>query len=351
MTPASHDETAFEALIEAYLLAHGYEHATPADYDADAALLPASILAFIQTTQPTAWTNLQSKLGANLETQLFSWLQKALDTHGSLQILRNGLEFYGKTIRLAFFEPASQKNPEALERFAQNRLTVVRQLRYDPNAPGKELDLALFLNGIPVVTAELKNATTGQRAEKAKRQYREDRDPNAPIFRWTRHATRALVHFAVDADECWMATRLAGRSTHFLPFNKGRDGGAGNPAAPGKHRTHYLWEEVWQRESLLELVARFLHLEVETREDPNTGKNTEKRTLIFPRYHQLDCVRKLLAASRKNGAGTNYLVQHSAGSGKSNSIAWLAHRLASLHGDDFYGTRVAAAAESKIIVI
>ncbi|PIE22901.1 MAG: restriction endonuclease subunit R [Planctomycetota bacterium] len=334
MTTGKHDETTFEALIEAHLLAHGYEHDTPDSYDLDAALLPRPLLDFLRDTQPQTWSKLQSTLGAQLESRLLTALNQALDKQGSLQLLRHGFDFYGKQLRLAYFEPGSQKNPAAWKLFEQNRLTLIRQLRYDPKAPGRELDLALFLNGIPIVTAELKNPLTGQHASHAKAQYRKDRDPKAPIFRWTKHATRALVHFAVDPDECWMTTQLKGKSTFFLPFNKGHAHGAGNPPAGDKHRSHYLWEQVWERRSLLELVARFLHLQIEKEEDPDSGKKTEKRTLIFPRYHQLDCVRRLLEASKANGAGHNYLIQHSAGSGKSNSIAWLAHRLANLHGKD-----------------
>ena len=172
---------------------------------------------------------------------------------------------------------------------------------------------------------------TGQKVGHAKQQYKTDRDPKAPIFVFKK---RALVHFAVDADEAWMTTQLRGVKTFFLPFNRGHNNGAGNPPVEDKHRTSYLWEQVWERESLLDIVGRFMHLQKESGTNPNTGKKWSKETMIFPRYHQLDCVRKLEAGSRINGAGTNYLVQHSAGSGKSNSIAWLAHRLASLHDED-----------------
>ena len=160
-----------------------------------------------------------------------------------------------------------------------------------------------------------------------------------PLVEQTRDKSRepgycsegALVHFAVDTDEVWMTTRLRGLSTRFLPFNRGHDQGAGNPTVEGRHRTCYLWEEVWRRDSLLDLVGRFVHLQVEKKTDPNSGKTTTTESMIFPRYHQMDCVRRLVGAAREQGAGANYLVQHSAGSGKSNSIAWLAHRLASLH--------------------
>ena len=187
----------------------------------------------------------------------------------------------------------------------------------------------LSVNGIPVVTAELKNPLTGQTAEHARRQYMTDRDPREPIFQFKR---RSLVHFAVDTDSAWMTTRLAGAATRFLPFNRGDRGGAGNPENLHGYRTAYLWEEVWARDSLLDILGRFLHLE--TTERTVDGQKVRSEALIFPRYHQLDVVRRLEADARANGAGQNYLVQHSAGSGKSNSIAWVAHRLASLHHAD-----------------
>ena len=334
MAKGIHTEETFEALIEAHLLEHGgYEAASPEAYDRDMALLSETVLAFIQDTQPKVWTKLQATHKDKLDGLLLAALCKVLDQRGSLEVLRHGFKFYGQTVKLAYFEPGNNLNPAVWDLYKKNRLTVVRQVRYDPNNDN-ELDLVLFLNGLPIVTCELKNAITGQKVGHAKKQYREDRDPKAPIFRWRDGAKRALVHFAVDTDEAWMSTRLAGVSTWFLPFNKGDGHGKGNPAVENKHRTHYLWEEVWERSSLLDLVGRFIHLQTEKGVNPNTGKTWEKKTLIFPRYHQRDCVRRLVAGARAKGAGTNYLVQHSAGSGKSNSIAWLAHRLASLHDAD-----------------
>ncbi|MEM9405159.1 MAG: type I restriction endonuclease [Acidobacteriota bacterium] len=334
MAKGTHTEETFEAFIEAHLLEHGgYKAASPDDYDRESALLPAEALGYIEATQPKAWAKLEATHKDKLKPLLLKELVKVLDQRGSLEVLRHGFKFYGQTLRLATFEPGNKLNPENWALFEKNRLHVVRQLRYDPKNDN-ELDLALFLNGVPIVTVELKNAMTGQKVGHAIRQYKKDRDPKAPIFRWKGGAKRALVHFAVDTDEAFMATRLEGGRTFFLPFNRGDHGGKGNPAVAGKHRTHYLWEEVWERRSLLDLVGRFIHLQTEEQVDPNTGNKTEKQTLIFPRYHQRDCVRNLIAAARDQGAGTNYLVQHSAGSGKSNSIAWLAHRLASLHDDE-----------------
>ena len=330
MAKGVHTEETFEAEIEAHLLAHGYEVASSEDYDRDKALFPKLVVQFVGTTQPKVWDKLRTILKDNLEALFIKEVCKVMDKRGSLEALRHGFTFYGKKVRLAYFKPGSQKNPDLWTLYAQNKLTVVRQLRYDPNNDN-ELDLVLCLNGIPVATCELKNAMTGQKVGHAKKQYRDDRDPKAPIFVFKK---RALVHFAVDTDEVWMTTRLRGVKTFFLPFNRGHNNGAGNPPVEENDRTSYLWEQVWERDSMLDIVGRFIHLQKESGTDPNTGKKWSKETMIFPRYHQLDCVRKLEAASRANGAGTNYLVQHSAGSGKSNSIAWLAHRLASLHDED-----------------
>ncbi len=334
MAKGIHTEETFEAFIEAHLVDHaGYERAAPTTYDRALALLPEITFAFLQATQPKTWAKLQTTLKDKLAPLLLKELCKVLDKDGTLHVLRHGFKFYGQQLHFAYFEPGNHLNPTTWDLYAKNRLTVVRQLRYDPKNDN-ELDLALFLNGIPIVTAELKNQLTGQNATHAKKQYRQDRNPDAPIFRWQDGAKRALVHFALDTDEVWMTTRLTGTTTRFLPFNKGDGHGAGNPTVPGKHRTHYLWEHVWERRSMLELLGRFIHLQTEAKTDPNTGKKWEKKSLVFPRYHQRDCVHKLVAAARQSGAGTNYLVQHSAGSGKSNTIAWLAHRLASLHKDD-----------------
>lgn len=322
-------EAAFEALIEQHLVEHGgYVSRPPSDYDADLALLPDDLLAYTATAQPKAWAKQQQIHGEALRTTFLAAFDKATRDLGVLQVLRHGFKFYGSQIRVATFRPAHGLNPEVEALYAANTLAMVRQVKHDPKRPHDAVDFVLFLNGIPVVTCELKNAMTNQKAGHAKRQYMLDRAPDAPLFRFKR---RALVHFALGSDEAWMTTRLARTSTTFLPFNRGKGTGAGNPLPSGdKHRTFYLWEQVWERHSLLDIVARFIHLQVEEKEGKD-GKKRRKETMIFPRYHQLDAVRKLVAASRDNGAGTHYLVQHSAGSGKSNSIAWLAHRLASLH--------------------
>lgn len=264
-------------------------------------------------------------------------LAKELDIKGTLHVLRHGFKCYGKTFRLAYFRPNSGLNPEAAVSYASNRLTITRQVAFTSvlkNADGKNrrciIDVTLSLNGLPVATAELKNPLTGQRAADAIRQYCDARDERDLLFAFKK---RALVHFAVDPDEAWMTTRLKGKETVFLPFNRGNNHGAGNPPVDGNWKTHYLWDEVLQADSLIDILQRFMHLEVKERQvKTDKGVRTiRKETMVFPRYHQLDAVRKLVAHARASGSGRNYLVQHSAGSGKSNSIAWLAHRLASLH--------------------
>ena len=251
-----------------------------------------------------------------------------MDLNGSLATLRHGFKCYGRTLRVAFFKAAHELNPELEASYAANRLGITRQLHFSPKSE-QSLDVTLSVNGIPVATLELKNPMTGQTVEDARRQYKRDRDPRESIFEFKR---RTLVHFAVDTEAVLMTTRLAGSATRFLPFNKGCDGGGGNPPDPeGRtYRTAYLWEEVLARDSFFDLLGRFIHLQVEDKRD-NRGRKVKTETMIFPRYHQLQAVRRLVPAARSEGVGHNYLIEHSAGSGKSNTIGWLAHRLASLH--------------------
>ncbi len=323
-----HNEAAFESTIEAALLANGCHTLDKSTYDLSTHFFPQEALAFIRTTQPKEWARLEALNGAQTETQVLKDLTHWLDQHGTLAVLRNGFKCHGRTLRVAFFKPAHGMNPELAAQYAANRMGVTRQLRYSQRN-ANELDLVLSVNGITVATAELKNTMTGQTARHAITQYQQDRDHREPLFEFKR---RALVHFAVDTEEVFMTTRLAGSATHFLPFNQGHDGGAGNPPDPqGRaYRTAYLWEEVWQRDSLLDILARFMHLQVEERRTED-GRKIRKETMIFPRYHQLQAVRALETAAKQEGPGHNYLVEHSAGSGKSNTIGWLAHRLASLH--------------------
>ena len=323
-------ETAFETAIEAQLLGDGYQPVDGKGFDRERAIFPEEALAFIRTTQPQLWSKLEALHGGQTGARVLEALCKWLDTHGALATLRHGFKCFGKTLRIAYFRPAHGLNPELEARYQANRVGLTRQLHFSPRSE-QSLDVVLSVNGLPVVTLELKNPLTGQTVQHAIKQYRQDRDPREPIFMF---AKRTLVHFAVDTEEAHMTTRLAGSSTHFLPFNKGCNGNAGNPPDPAgrNYKTAYVWEEALQRDSLLDLLARFLHLSVEEKTS-DQGKKIRKESLIFPRYHQLEAVRTLLAAVAREGVGHNYLVEHSAGSGKSNTIAWLAHRLSSLHND------------------
>ena len=328
MSVVRHSEAAFETVIQAHLLVNGYVAIARDGFDRERAIFPETVLAFIRETQPKEWAKLESLHGDKTGEQILGDLCKWMDIHGVLATLRHGFKCYGRTLRIAFFKAAHELNPELNARYAANRVGLTRQLHFSPRSE-QSLDVTLSVNGVPVATLELKNPLTGQTVEDARKQYRQDRDPREPIFEFKR---RALVHFAVDTESVLMTTRLAGAATHFLPFDKGCDGGAGNPPDPkGRtYRTSYLWEEVLQRDSLLDLLARFVHLQVEEKRD-DQGRKVKVETMIFPRYHQLEAVRLLVETSRHEGVGHNALVEHSAGSGKSNTIAWLTHRLASLH--------------------
>jgi type I restriction enzyme R subunit len=325
---ARHSEGAFETVIEGHLLQSGYVQIAAEGFDRERAIFPETVLDFIRETQPKEWAKLEALHGDKTGEQILGDLCKWMDQNGALATLRHGFKCYGRTLYVAFFKAAHELNPELETRYAANRLGLTRQLHFSPRSE-KSLDVTLSLNGIPVATVELKNPLTGQRVEDARRQYKQDRDPREPIFEFKR---RTLVHFAADTESVLMTTRLAGTATHFLPFNKGCHDGAGNPPDPAgrTYRTAYLWEEVLQRDSLLDLLARFIHLQIDEKRD-DQGRKVKTELMIFPRYHQLQAVRQLVDAARSEGVGHNYLVEHSAGSGKSNTIGWLTHRLASLH--------------------
>ncbi|WP_103093208.1 type I restriction endonuclease subunit R [Xanthomonas citri] len=335
---SGHTEHAFEAAIEVGLLASGgYQMRQPADYDETLALFPADVIGFLKDSEPSRWQQLETLLGVRTQATVLEALAKELEIKGALHVLRHGFKCYGKTLRLAYFRPNSGMNPETAAKYVHNRLTITRQVSFTsvlkrPDGKPKRcvIDVTLAVNGLPVVTVELKNPLTGQPASDAIHQYQHNRDERDRLFAFKQ---RALVHFAVDPDEAWMTTRLKGRETVFLPFNRGHAHGGGNPPVPGNWKTHYLWDEVLNADSLLDILQRFMHLEIKERKiTTDKGVRTvRKETMIFPRYHQLDAVRRLVGHARAHGSGHNYLVQHSAGSGKSNSIAWLAHRLASLH--------------------
>ena len=266
-----HTESDFESAIEAGLTGSGgYESRAPSAYDETLALLPGDVSGFLKDSQPAKWAALEALLGPKTAATVLDSLSKELNLKGTLHVLRHGFKCHGKTLRMAWFQPNTTMNPEAAENYARNRLTVTRQAAFTSvmkKADGKNrrrvIDVTLAVNGIPVVTAELKNPLTGQRAADAVRQYKEERDGRDLLFAFKK---RALVHFAVDPDEVWMTTRLRGKDTYFLPFNRGDNQGAGNPPVEGNWRTHYLWDEALQADSLLEILQRFMHLEVKETE-------------------------------------------------------------------------------------
>lgn len=332
-------EKAFESYVEQMLLAKGWQSGNLRIWDQERALFPQAITDFIAETQPQLWELMRLQHGVQLEAMLISTLVKELAIKGSVHVLRHGFKFYGKIFRLAYFKPAHGLNDEIITQYQANNLTITRQA---PCHPGDHstIDLVFAVNGLPVATCELKNPWTGQNWRNAVQQYKEDRNPRAPLFEFKQ---RALVHFAADPDEVHMTTKLAGAKTFFLPFNRGSNPGevlcgAGNPQHPSGYRTGYFWEEVLERESFLDILGHFVFIDKkEEKVDDGKGSSriVSKEAMIFPRYHQLDATRKLIAAARTDGPGQNYLIQHSAGSGKTNSISWLSHRLASLHdGND-----------------
>ncbi|WP_035384430.1 type I restriction endonuclease [Ferriphaselus sp. R-1] len=324
-----HKEIEFENDICAHLAAHDWLYADGdfSAYDRTRALFPADVIAWVQATQPKAWETLSKNHGAAADAVLLDRLRRQLDDRGTLDVLRHGIELLGlrQPLQLAQFKPALAMNPELQAKYAANRLRVVRQVRYslfNENA----IDLVLFLNGLPIATVELKSDFT-QSVEDAVDQYRFDRHPKpkgqAAAETLLDFPRGALVHFAVSNSAAMMTTRLLGAATTFLPFNLGDHGAAGNPVNPNGHRTAYLWEQVWARDSWLEIIGRYIVAKRDSKK--------QIKAIIFPRYHQLDATRKLVAAVLSEGAGQKYLIQHSAGSGKTNSIAWTAHFLADLH--------------------
>ena len=327
-----HKENLFETAICEHLAAHGWQYAAgdAQHYDRHNALYLPDLLAWLEETQPESWHKLSQAHGGELPKRLAERVRKSLNERGTLEVLRRGVEMLGlsKPLSLVQFKPALAINPVIQRHYAANRLRVVRQVFHSLNNHQESIDLVLFVNGIAVATLELKSDFT-QSVGDAVDQYRFDRDP-APkggmVEPLLSFPGGALVHFAVSQSEVMMTTRLAGAATRFLPFNQGNQGAAGNPVNPHGFTTAYLWEEVLVWDSWLEILGRYL-----------IGKRNDKKQLasvIFPRYHQLDATRQLLADVLDKGAGQRYLIQHSAGSGKTNSIAWSAHFLADLHDAD-----------------
>jgi len=328
-------EKAFEAFIEETMAQGGWVVGDKRQWDQQNGLFRSTVFEFIQATQRPLWDQMAALHGADWEPKLVQALVKERELKGTLHVLRHGFKFYGKTFRLAYYEPAHTLVGETWHQFGANTLHVTRQIPCHPHDT-KTVDMVLSVNGIPVATLELKNPTTGQTWRDAVVQYKTDRDPRAPLFQFK---AGAVVHFAVDPDEVHMTTRLQGARTFFLPFNRGNkpeevDCGAGNPAHPSGHRTAYLWEEIFERSTFLDILGHLAFVETTEQtihDGPHGRQKVTKETLVFPRFHQWQAVRRLVEAAKAEGPGHQYLIQHSAGSGKTNSISWLSHRLSSLH--------------------
>ena len=319
-------EQRFEDHIEQHLNQSGYRSLQSSAYNKSLCLIPSETLQFIQNTQPETYQRLERQYGAETPVKLLNRISNQIKSRGVLDVLRKGVKDRGCDFKLTYFQPASGMNPDHQKLYAQNRFSLIRQLHYSERNE-KSLDMVLYLNGLPLVTMELKNSLTGQVVTDAEKQYRTDRDPREPLFRFK----RCLVHFAVGNEKVSMTTRLQNGKTRFFPFNKGID----NPVNPKGHKTAYLWADILQPNNLIELINNFIH-EQETTEkvydaEIRAVRDEKSRVLIFPRYHQLDVIRQLEGAIVEEGVGHNYLIQHTTGSGKSNSIAWLAHLLTHLY--------------------
>jgi len=327
ITPDALKERAFQILIKEYLIdVNGYDEMPAGAYDKHLAIDRASLFSFLWATQEETMEKLKGIYKTNLENKILENLDKELRNRGTVDVLKHGIKDYGHMLDIAYFKPPSSLNPKQMALYEANIISVAEELNYEA---AKRIDLVIFVNGLPIVAMELKNAFTGQTVKDAQRQFAKDRSGKETLFRG---GSRVIVNLAIDTDEVMMATRLNGDGTVFLPFNKGTTGGAGNPVVYEKLRTHYLWEEILTKDSLMDILRNFAHIERKQEKDEN-GKSVTKEKLIWPRYHQLQVVRRLLETVKEDGPGNKYLIQHSAGSGKTNSITWLAHRLSSLHND------------------
>lgn len=315
------NEAALETHIENALAKDGYCIGNPADFDREFAIDGKLFWQFLEATQPKELAKLKDR--PNWQRLLLERLNKKIKKDSVLAVLKKGLDIDDAHFDLLYRLPYNDLNPEVVANFAANVFSVTRQVHYSESDTFKSVDMVLFLNGLAIATLELKNPWTGQNVHNAIKQYRTDRDPREPLFEFG----RCLVHFAVDPDEAYMCAQLAGNDSNFLPFNKGFNFGKGNPVNPKGHKTAYLWDDILPRRSLTNIIEQFAKFTVE--KDKKTGK--ERKALFFPRYHQLDVVRGILADAKQHGVGQTYLIQHSAGSGKSNSITWLAYQLVELY--------------------
>jgi len=331
------NEFAFESYVEEIILSKGYNEGSKKEWDKEKALFPTYIINFLKSTQPELWESMYKLQGKDMNTEIIIALCKELDTNGTLDVLRHGFKYRGKRFQMAYFKPAHNLSDDVIKLYNKNVLTITRQIMCHPKDTS-EMDITLALNGLPVATIELKNPATHKTYKHAIHQYRNDRDFRAPLFSFKK---RALVHFAADPEEVYMTTELKGDKTYFLPFNRGSNPdelkcGAGNPLHSSGYKTGYFWEDILQRDSFIDIFGTFMFVEKEEEKvtDKNgTVKKVIKEKMIFPRYHQIDAVRRLISTAKDEGVGHNYLIQHSAGSGKTKSIAWLSHRLACLHSN------------------
>ena len=337
---ADHNEVVFETEICEHLAAHGWLYsANDAGYDRERALFPEDLFAWLEATQPTAYEKALKAAGspAKFLDVLTTALDKPLEHGGgTLNILRNGVQYIGGgRLKMAQFRPETTLNETTNAHYAAMRVRVMRQVHFS-TADQRSIDLVFFVNGLPVATVELKTHFT-QSLDEAIQQYRKDRNPltNGRPEPLLSFGHRALVHFAVSNDLAAMTTRLEGEKTHFLPFNTGYDAGAGNPpGADGRSATAYLWERVWEKDAWLTIIGRLMIVETKEEWDVATGTSVRRTSMLFPRFHQWEAVTDIVAAVAEEGVGQRYLIEHSAGSGKTNTIAWTAHRLARLHVDD-----------------
>lgn len=331
-------ERNYQDIIKEYLIKENkYIEGFNKNYNKTYALDTKMLFEFLYDTQSVQMNKLKEIYKDKLEEKIIERLNKEISDYGILEVLKNGFKDRGQTLSLMYRKPATTYNKEALELYNKNRFSVTEELVYNENdyeADVKKqkgrVDLVLFLNGIPIITFELKNNISGQSVKKAKIQYMNDRNPKEKLFTFNE---RCIVHFAMDAEEVYMTTKLNKQNTFFLPFNKGNNGGKGNPDAGDKIRVHYMWEDILTKDTLLYLIDKFVYLQVKEEKDENGKRKKPKKNIIFPRYHQIDVVRKLLDDVYVNKTSSNYLIQHSAGSGKTNSIAWLSHRLMSIHDE------------------
>ncbi|MDT7520925.1 type I restriction endonuclease [Rhodoferax sp. TBRC 17198] len=326
MSGLSPTEKKFEEHIEDHLKSVGYSTLHFSEYDRNLCLIRDQVIDFIKDTQPEQWGRLQEIYDVDTENKILARISSEISKRGIIDVLRNQVVDRGVYLNLCYFEPKSDLNPDHLKLYQSNQFTVVRQLHYSEQNENS-IDMVLFLNGLPIVTMELKNQLTGQNVKHSENQYRFDRDPKEPLL----HFKRCMVHFCVDNNRVSMTTRLAGQKTFFLPYNRDLE----NPSVESGYRTKYLWEEILPPSSLIDVLENFVHLskEKEFFFNDKTQKidSVVKEVLVFPRYHQLDLIRKFRRQLKKDGVGKNYLVQHTTGSGKSYSIGWLSHTLTSLY--------------------